>query len=87
MPVQTARSASCPATNFSTVCTPEQMARVDVQTLDKTARELLKAGGVKAKIDYDKEGDISKKYMTPSMSAVKYARDLARSSDRHRRGA
>lgn len=58
---------------LAAICTPEQMARVDVQTLDKTARELLKAGGVKAKIDYACEGDRSKKYMTSSMSAVKYA--------------
>lgn len=54
------------------ICTPEQMARVDVQTLDKTAQELLKTNGVKAKIDYANESNISKKYMTPSMSAVGY---------------
>ena len=54
------------------ICTPEQMARVDVQTLDKTAQELLRANGVSAKIDYTNESNISKKYMTPSMSAVGY---------------
>lgn len=58
---------------LAAICTPEQMARVDVQTLDKTTQELLKAGGVKVKIDYVNEGNISKKYMTPSMSAVGYA--------------
>ena len=54
------------------ICTPEQMARVDVQTLDRTAQELLKANGVRANIDYVNESDISKKYMTPSISAVGY---------------
>ena len=58
---------------LAAICTSEQMSRVDVQTLDKTAQELLKAGGVKAKIDYANEGNISKKYMTPSVSAVGYA--------------
>jgi len=57
---------------LAAICTPEQMARVDVQTLDKTAQELLKAAGVKAKIDYANECNISKKYMTPSLSAVGY---------------
>lgn len=46
------------------------MSRVDVLTLDKAAQELLKAGGEEAKIDYANEGNISKKYMMPSMSAV-----------------
>lgn len=55
------------------ICTPVQMARVDVQTLDKTAQELLKASGVRVKIEYEKEGDISRKYMKPSMDAVSYA--------------
>lgn len=58
---------------LSAICTEEQMARVDVQTLDKTAQELLKAGGVRVKVEYEKEGDISRKYMTPSMTAVGYA--------------
>ena len=55
------------------ICTPAQMACVDVQTLDKTAQALLKAGGVNVKIDYDRELDRSRQYMTPSMSAVGYA--------------
>ena len=57
---------------LAAICTPEQMARVDVQTLDKTTQELLKEGGIKAKIDYANEWNISKKYMTPSMAAVGY---------------
>lgn len=58
---------------LSAICTEAQMGRVDVQTLDKTAQALLKASGVKVKIEYEKEGDISRKYMTPSMSAAGYA--------------
>ncbi|MCR5839353.1 MAG: UvrD-helicase domain-containing protein [Kiritimatiellae bacterium] len=57
---------------LSAICTDDQMVRVDVQTLDKTAQELLRASGVKARIEYEKEGDISRKYMTPSMSAAGY---------------
>ena len=54
------------------ICSPEQMGRVEVQTLDKTARDFLVANHVRARIDYATERDVSKRYMQLAMKATGY---------------
>lgn len=45
------------------LCSPEQMSRIDIDTVDGAARSFLNRSGVKVHVDYDSEEMVSKRCM------------------------